>query len=183
MTQVQKLQLNNQVDKILHTPGNAPAAGQQLEMAFVFDLFCDEEYLKVTAQEVVATLKRHSTIFQNVRSNVVYWGDELSTEAMPMSFIQMGKPFENPQFIAAKSQQDEKTVEKRANFDDLCAYLKLFHARSKCIIVITREEYVIENKKKVFESLNPFLKSRLLVLTPDKMVTGATINIEMMRQK
>ena len=34
MTQLQKLELNKRVDKILHAPSNLPARGQQLEMAF-----------------------------------------------------------------------------------------------------------------------------------------------------
>ena len=94
LTQIQKLQLNKQVDRILHAPGNQPASRQQLEMAFVFDGFSDMEYLKSTAQDAVAALKAHDKIFQNVRSNVVFWNAEkIKTETMPMSFIQMGKPF------------------------------------------------------------------------------------------
>ena len=38
LTQLQKLELNKRTDKILHAPSNAPAGGQQLEIAFVADL-------------------------------------------------------------------------------------------------------------------------------------------------
>ena len=48
MTQLQKLELNKRVDKILHAPSNLPARGQQLEMAFVLDLEADREYLDST---------------------------------------------------------------------------------------------------------------------------------------
>ena len=37
LSQIQKLQLNKQVDHILHVPGNQPVGKQQLEMAFVLD--------------------------------------------------------------------------------------------------------------------------------------------------
>ena len=145
-------------------------------MAFVFDLFCDEEYLKVTAQEVVATLKRHSTIFQNVRSNVVYWKPEnkIITETMPMSFIQMGKPFVESEY---------KKVDKVPKFDELCAYLKFYHARSKCIILVTQGYYEAGDKERVKESLNPFLKQKLLIVTPEKMITGTAVFMEMLSEK
>ena len=38
LTQLQKLELNKRTDKILHAPSNAPAGGQQLEIAFAADL-------------------------------------------------------------------------------------------------------------------------------------------------
>jgi len=63
-------------------------------------------------------------------------------------------------------------VDKKALLEELCAYLKLFHARSKCIIVITEGNYVIEDRKKLIDALNPFLKSKILFVTPDKMFMG-----------
>ena len=125
LTQIQKLQLNKQVDRILHAPGNQPAGRQQLEMAFVLDCSSDIEYIKSTTQDAVAALKAHDKIFQNVRSNVVYWRENhTSTETMPMSFIQMGKPFVD---------LNNGTVDKLSKFDELCAYLKLYHARRKYV--------------------------------------------------
>ena len=176
LSQIQKLQLNKQVDRILHAPGKQPVGKQQLEMAFVLDCCGDMEYIKSTTQDMVAALKAHDKIFQNVRSNVVYWraseaDKPIHTEVMPMSFIQMGKPFVDL----------EKTiVDKSPKFDDLCAYLKIYHARSKCIILVTQGNYEIEDKNKVKENLSPFLKQKLLVVTPDKMVTGTSIFMEML---
>lgn len=181
LSQIEKLQLNKQVDRIFHAPGNM-IAGQQPEMAFVLDTTCDMEYVKSTLQDAVAALKAHDKMFQNVRSNVVYWQRSsqekpLITETMPMSFLQIGKPFD----IHRDYWEQESDVDNKPVFDDLCAYLKMFHARSKCILVFTQGEYQIQDKKKVQESLNPFLKMKLLVLEPQKMISGAMIHMEMLR--
>lgn len=181
LTQIQKLQLNKQVDRIFHAPGNL-VAGQQPEMAFVIDTTCELDDIKGTLQDAVAALKSHDKMFQNVRSNVVYWQDEsqekpLTTETMPMSFLQIGKPFE----MHKEYWEENKNVDKKPIFDDLCAYLKMYHARSKCILVFTKGDYEIRDKKKVQESLNPFLKSKLLLIESDKMVTGTMIHMEMLR--
>lgn len=174
LTQIQKLQLNKQVDCILHTPGNQPAGKQQLEMAFVLDCSGDTEYIKSTAQDAVVALKSHDKIFQNVRSNVVFWSTEkISTETMPMSFIQMGKPFVD---------LEKGKVDKLPKLDELCAYLKLYHARSKCIIVITEGNYEHGDKEKLKQSLNPFLKQKMLIVTSEKMVTGTSIFMELIRE-
>ena len=175
LTQIQKLQLNKQVDRILHAPGNQPAGKQQLEMAFVLDSSSDMEYIKLTAQDAVAALKSHDKIFQNVRSNVVFWNAEIiKTEAMPMSFIQMGKPFVD---------LEKAKVDKSSKLDELCAYLKLYHARSKCILVFTEGNYEWGDKVKLKESLNPFLKQKLLLVAPDKMTTGTSIFMELIREQ
>ncbi|MBE5876582.1 MAG: hypothetical protein E7290_06815 [Lachnospiraceae bacterium] len=164
LSQIQQMQVNKQVDMILHAPGSQVLEKQQLEMAFVFDMSADKEYLSSVTKDIVTTLKRHDKIFQNVRCNVVRWEEKVSTEVMPMSFIQMGKPFTEDNLADA--------VDKKALLEELCAYLKLFHARSKCIIVITEGNYVIEDRKKLIDALNPFLKSKILFVTPDKMFMG-----------
>lgn len=173
LTQIQKLQMNKQVDRILHTPGNQPVGKQQLEMAFILDGSSNMDYLKSTIQDVVSALKSHDKIFQNVRSNVIFWRTQnIETQTMPMSFIQMGKPF---------VEWDSTCVDKSVNFDDLCAYLKMYHARSKCMILVTEGNYRIVDKECVKQSLNPFLKQKLLIITPEKMITGTSIFIEMIR--
>lgn len=174
LSQVQLMQINKSVDKILHAPGNSPAGNGQLEMAFVVDMSCNLEYIEETTKDIANSLKRHDKIFQNVRSNMVFWSNECKTEVTPMSFIQIGKFLGSPHFT-------EIQVDKQSSLDKLCAYLKLFHARSKCIVIITDENYKIEDKKKVFESLNPFLKSRLLIVTPNGLISGTMLNMEMIR--
>lgn len=73
LTQLQKLELNKRVDKILHAPANALIRGQQLEIAFAADLSGDIEYVCSSIKDAVTSLKAHDKIFQNVRSNMVYW--------------------------------------------------------------------------------------------------------------
>lgn len=191
LTQIQRIQLNKQVDKILHAPGNQPARDNQLEMAFVLDCSSDKEFLKSTVQDAVAGLKAHDKIFQNVRSNVVFWkdNDSFTTEVMPMSFIQMGKPFENEAFVGdpfdgGNNQESEnKNVENLPVIDELCVYLKIFHARSKCILVFTENGYAVNDKKKVIENLNPFLKYKLLVISKDNMKCGTPIYMELISEQ
>ena len=91
-----------------------------------------------------------------------------------MSFLQMGKPF---------TQDAYKTVDNAPIFDNLCAYLKLYHARSKCILVFTEKEYEIQDAKQVYNSLNPFLKTKLLLVTPQNFISGTVINMEMLQEK
>lgn len=164
LSQIQQLQINKQVDMILHAPGSQVLNKQQLEMAFVFDMAADEEFLKSTAKDIVASLKRHDKLFQNVRCNVVRWNEKIYTEVMPMAFLQMGKVFDEDKSL--------EHVDKQATLEEMCAYLKLFPARSKCIIVVTEGNYRIENRDKLIEALNPFLKSKILFVTPGKMFMG-----------
>ena len=73
-------------------------------------------------------------------------------------------------------------VDKRGKLDELCAYLKLYHARSKCIILFTEGNYEHGDKEKLKQSLNPFLKHKLLIVTPDKMMTGTSVFMELIRE-
>ena len=174
LTQLQKLELNKRVDKILHAPTNAVSKNQQLELSFILDLSSEKEYLDTTLKDAISALKSHDKIFQNVRTNLVYWENEkIETKVIPMTFLQMGKAFDeiNEDFT-------HQNVDKDTNFDELCAYLKLFHARSKCIIVFTQKQHEIQN----IENLNPFLKYRLLLITPEKMITGTEILLQLIKQ-
>jgi hypothetical protein len=172
------LELNKRVDKIIHAPTNSPAAGMQLEMTFVADLTGDREYIENSIKEAVATLKAHDKIFQNVRSNVVYWNKDISMKVTPMTFIQMGKAFEGCTI---------ETVEKPLIFEDLCAYLKLYNARSRCVLIfmdctyedLEKNNYNVTDTKKAIENLNPFLKYRILIITKDKMLTGSELMLKL----
>lgn len=189
LTQLQKLELNKRVDKILNAPVNVTIKGQQPEMAFVLDLSSDMEYISGTLKDSAATLKAHDKIFQNIRSNIVYWGEgRIETKVTPMSFIQIGKVTENleeekdeqPMSLNkdGKMQNALKAQSHSNGFDDLCAYLKLYHARCRCLLLFTdKPDKLIESsvRDKAIESLNPFLKHRLLIITPEKMITGVEI--------
>lgn len=182
LTQLQSLELNKRVDKILHAPSNAPAGGQQLEIAFVADVSGDIDWIHQSIKDAVATLKSHDKVFQNVRSNLIYWGNgKIVIRVTPMSFIQMGKAFEG--VVENIVENEDRNVDKPPYFEDLCEYLKLYGARCRCILLFLDETYEefekrffrIKDVEKAKEKLNPFLKYRLLVIAKDKMVTGSEI--------
>lgn len=92
LTPIQKLELNKRVDRIFHAPSNAPARGHQPEIAFVTDVSGDIDAVHSSVKDAVASLKAHDRMFQNMRSNMVYWGrEEITSKVTPMSFILMGK--------------------------------------------------------------------------------------------
>lgn len=182
LTQIQSLELNKRVDKILHAPSNAPAGGQQLEIAFVADVSGDIDWIHQSIKDAVTALKSHDKVFQNVRSNLIYWGNgKIAIKVTPMSFIQMGRAFEG--VVENIVQDKDRNVDKPPYFEDLCEYLKLYGARCRCILLFLDETYEefekryfrIKDTEKAKEKLNPFLKYRLLVIAKDKMVTGSEI--------
>lgn len=184
LTQLQRLELNKRVDKILHAPSNAPAGGQQLEIAFVADVSGDIDWIHQSIKDAVAALKSHDKVFQNVRSNLIYWGDgKIIIKVTPMSFIQMGRAFEGI------VQKGDKNVDKSPYFEDLCEYLKLYGARCRCILLFLDETYEefekryfrVKDAEKAKEKLNPFLKYRLLVVAKDKMITGSEIFMKLIQ--
>lgn len=184
LTQLQKLELNKRVDKILHTSSNAPAGGQQLEIAFVADLLGNFEDTCQSVKDAVTALKSHDKIFQNVRSNMVYWEkNAITTKVTPMSFIQMGRAFEDVEKL------QKKTVDNDLYFENLCEYLKLYHARCRCILLfldstyekLEEQRFRVRDVEKAKEGLNPFLKYRLLVVTKDKMIAGSELFMKLIQ--
>lgn len=185
LTQLQRLELNKRVDKILHAPSNALVRGQQLEIAFVTRVSENTELIYQSVKDAVAALKAHDKIFQNVRSNMVYWSNaEITTKVTPMSFIQMGKAFEDI------NKSEVMTVDNPLYFEDLCAYLKLYHARCRCILLFSdytcmeleEQCFQVKDVKRAKENLNPFLKYRLIVVTRDKMLTGSEIFLKLINE-
>lgn len=190
LTQLQKLELNKRTDKILHAPSNAPAGGQQLEIAFVADLSGSIDEINQSIKDAVTSLKAHDKIFQNVRSNLIYWGNgKIILKVTPMSFIQMGRAFEGVAENYVENRNEN--VDKPPYFEDLCEYLKLYGARCRCVLLFLDETYAefeqkqfrIMDAKKAKASLNPFLKYRLLVIAKDKMVTGNEIFMKLISDK
>lgn len=212
LTQLQKLELNKRVDKIFHAPSNAPAKGHQPEIAFVADVSGNLDAVHSSVRDAVASLKAHDKMFQNMRSNMVYWDSgKITSKVTPMSFILMGKAFEGEEksdgsesgFIAAYDKETadsfggdgkivgklDADVDKSLNFEELCAYLKLYHARCRCILVFVNcsfeeleiQEFYITDTDRAKQQLNPFLKYRLLIITRDKMLTGSELMMRLIR--
>ena len=191
LTQFQKLELNKRVDKIFHAPSNAPAKGHQPEIAFVTDMSGDIDAVHSSVRDAVASLKAHDKMFQNMRSNMIYWSDgQITSEVTPMSFILMGRSLDSA--LASDDEivgNPDKNVDKSPNFENLCAYLKLYHARCRCILVFVDCSYeelearyfYITNAEMAKQQLNPFLKYRLLIITKDKMLTGSELMMRLIR--
>ena len=150
---IQLLKMKQGVERILHVPGNYK--GGVLEMALVVDCNMEKECAKSCVQSIVKALKSHSETFRNVRFNVVWWksDDQIETEVIPMPMMQMGTPFDH---------YEKQAAMKRA--DRLFENLKLFHARSKLILLLSDGDFSIENEEKCMESLKPFLGRKMLLL-------------------
>lgn len=150
---IQLLKMKQGVERILHVPGNYK--GGILEMALVIDCNLDRQKAKENVQAIVKALKSHSETFRNVRLNVVWWksDEEIITEVMPMTVLQIGTPFESYEKMAAQKR-----------IDGLFANLKMFQARSKLILLLSDGQFGIEQEENCMESLKPFLGRKMLLM-------------------
>lgn len=179
LTGSQKLELNKRVDKILHAPANAPAGGQQPEIAFVADLSGSREWICDSIKDAAASLRSHDKVFQNVRCNMVYWdGRSACSKVLPMPFIQLGRAFDD-----LDVENTMQTVDNALHMEGLCGYLKMYHARCRCILLFTdctyeqsvRLGFLAADPRSAIENLNPFLRYRILIMTKDRAVTGSEL--------
>ena len=154
-------QLKNQIEFVLHTPGNY--TGGILEMTIVLDHSIECKKMKQLCNQMAALLKTTGEVFRNVRLNVVDWlsDESMDNTVMPLSVLQLGR-IREPWAV----NEEEKTLEA------LCGRLKLFHARSKLILVLTEGGYEIGDKDKVKEALNPFLYRKLILLENNAVKAG-----------
>lgn len=185
---VEKKQLNNCVDMVLHSKGNTVPENSILEMTIILDESLSKDYLKDVAKDIVATLKQHNKVFENVRNNIVYWkvNGDIKTEIVPMSFIILERLFnddsisENTDITMNACNQNKATKDDMINnqkLENLYGYLKLFHARSKLIILITGEKFSIENNSLLKENINPFLKTKLIVINETEIKSGRNYGV------
>lgn len=158
MNAVEKMQFKNNIERILHVPGNY--TGGILEIALVCDYHMPEEELKSKAAEIVTCLKMQSEVFRNVRLNVIKWVNDnaILKEVIPMAYVQMGKAFEDYQSVKEKTEEAPKTLQ------ELARQLKLFYARSKIIIVLTDGSGQIGDFDVLKGHLHPFLYRKLLLV-------------------
>lgn len=149
---VQRQKIRQQVEMVLHVPGNFTK--NILEMAIVADCSLEKEIIKDNIQELLKTLKSQSEVFSNVRLNMVRWIEDgrIENQAVPIPIVQMGKYFDD---------YEQKACAK--TLEGLAGYLKKFQARSKLIILVTDGNYKIEDREALSGSLNPFLKSKLII--------------------
>lgn len=153
MELLQKKNLINAVERVLHVKGNY--SGGILEMTLVIDCGLPKEYVCSMAADIASVLRAHSEVFRNVRLNLLYWKneDEMENKVVPLSFLQMDKCFE-----------DYKAQKKEKSLDALSGRLKLYHARSKLILVLAGEESLIYDKEVLKQNMHPFLGKKSLFL-------------------
>ena len=104
LTQVQKLQLKNAVQRVLHVPGNY--RGGPIEMAVVADYSADGEALAECGKEIVAVLKSMGDTFRNVRLNLVRWkaDDDINHEISALAYLQTGSAFQDYEPFASRKK-------------------------------------------------------------------------------
>lgn len=144
-------QFTNKVEMILHSPGNIP--GKMFEMTLVIDRNLKKEDVEEVVPHLLRTLKRHSEVFLNVRLNVVSWiGDEqILNEITPMSMAMIKSYYE---------KYEQNIINK--SYLTLMKNLKLFHARSKLVILVTDGMYDKSDEEEVKRAMQPFLFRKVL---------------------
>lgn len=154
-------QFTNKVEMILHSPCNIP--NKMFEMTVVLDCSLSQEKMKEVVPHLLKTLKRHSDVFANVRLNMVRWldDDSIKNQVMPMSMAMLNSYYED---------YESKQVTK--DYQKLMQNLKLFHARSKLIIVLTDEKYGVKNEEELKRIMQPFLYRKVM-----KVIVGDTIEL------
>lgn len=172
LTPVRNLQLHNQIERVLHVPGNY--RGGILEMAVVVDRTYDRETVKTLCADIMESCKKQSDIFRNIRLNMVMWGREIDTQTTASAHIRMGT------FFDSYEAEDAGAVKSTA---ELMEYLKKFHARSKLILVVVRDRKRFCNAAdadRLKEAMNPFLKQKLVIIYPEEMESGTEFFIKML---
>lgn len=144
-------QFTNKVEMILHSPCNIP--GKMFEMTIVLDKNLSKETASEIVPHLLRVLKRHSEVFLNVRLNLLYWQDDekMENRIVPMSMAMISSHYENY----------EPNVTTK-NYMALMQKLKLFHARSKLIIVVTDGKYVVEDEAELKKVMQPFLYRKVM---------------------
>ena len=151
MTPVSLQMFKNTVERILHVPGNFTE--QNLEMALVIDGSLSKEQVESYVPELLGSLKRHSEVFRNVRLNVVDWksNEQITNQVRPMSVVMLHSFYE-----------EYNQVETAKYFEKLVAYLKLYQARAKLIILLTDGKYQVEREDELELAMQPFLEKKLM---------------------
>lgn len=163
LTRIQEIQLRNQVQRVLHVPGNYN--GGPLEMAVVFDTSLEKEDAVATGKQIAAVLKSMGDTFRNVRVNLVIWSKQkISHEISSLPNLVMGNAL----------QKFETSVECK-NLEELCGNLKLFQARSRMVILVLKENFTVESAVGLRENLNPFLYRRLILITEGEIKAGISL--------
>lgn len=144
-------QFTNKVEMILHSPCNIPS--KMFEMTVVLDRNLEKDVAKEIVPHLLKVLKRHSEVFINVRLNMVSWesDDKIINQIIPMAMA----------MISSYYSDYEQKVELKS-YSSLMQNLKLFHARSKLIIVVTDGKYETGDESELKKLMQPFLYRKVM---------------------
>lgn len=156
MGPIMRMSLKNGVERVLHVKGNY--TGGILEMTLVVDCSLPEDYVKELSAEIAAILRSHSEVFRNVRLNLMLWrsDEDMENRVIPLSFLQTCGCF-----------AEYCREERQKRLEALAAKLKLFHARSKLILVLADKELLVEDEQALCQNMRPFLEKKSLFLQKD----------------
>lgn len=159
MTPVQMKLFFNDVERVLHVPGNLQG-GNLTEMAIVLDYKLPLEQLQSISTDMVTVLKKKGELFRNVRLNVVKWisDEQIVAEILPLSMLGIGRGFEDYPNMP-------HTADK--NMEELARQLKLFHARCKLIILISDGQWQVSDETVLNANLQPFLHKKWIWMDTD----------------
>lgn len=156
ITEIQLMKCNQMAEQILHTPGNFRK--DILEMTIVLDNHMDAKTCESILIPILRFFKQHNEVFRTVRLNVTAWREDnlFTNEIIPMSVLLWGHYFET--YLWA---------EQIKSIDSLISYLRMFHARSKLILLLTDNSFTVECNDKIQEELKPFLGKKLMIIAKD----------------
>ena len=137
-----------------------------MELTVVIDTSMEKTDFQDAVAAVVKALKRNNEIFRNVRLNLVLWGQEMTSEVTPMAMLMTGGVF-----------REYCVCPQKKKYEELFAYLKKFHARSKVVLVFTDGNNEVSDAQAAREALTPFLKSRILLIS-ERVVSGTEFFLE-----
>lgn len=152
-------EMKNGVERILHMPGSF--TGKVPEMTVVIDHSLTKAQVLQILPELLRVLKQHSEVFRNVRLNVVDWlaTGEMKDQVCPMTIVMLDSFYES-----------YEQRENSKDFTELVEHLKLFHARSKIVFLLTDGGYPVKDWGQLRQQMQPFLIRKLLQVE----VTGET---------
>ena len=153
---LQMKKINNLTEHILHVPGNY--SGKTLEMTIVIDHAIDMNKIKTVLPQMITGWKRHSSVFRNVRLNITDWYSDsrMENRVCPMMNMVLASAYENTQIDSEQEIANEKRL------DLLSAYLKMYHARSKLIVILMGEKIVSGDYGKLELAMKPFLTRKII---------------------
>lgn len=177
LTPVRNLQLHNQVERVLHVPGNY--RGGILEMAIVVDREFDKATARELCGDIITSCKQQSEVFRNVRLNMILWGwQDIRAETVAAAYVQMGTFFDTYEPEESMNTGNGQIAEEQENdrsVIEILEYLKKFQARSKLIFLLTpdREKlYRVSDQERLRQALSPFLKQKLVLVYPEAIEAG-----------